>query len=656
MLQSKFIIMMLIIISNLLSSSCASKSFNISKDIYVALSGDDSGNGNVDNPVKTLTKALTLASTFKRQSVNILLREGSYIIDKTVQFTKRDDRLSEFPLVISSYKTEKVSLIGAKPLPYWNKVIDSEILKRLPKASRKQVYVTNLRQYGISNFGLAKSGGVELYFNDNKMQLARFPNKGLLTIGNLVEPNTQIIRNYKGSKVGKFHYNDNAIKRWVNESDVWLHGYWFWDWKDQSQNVEHIDIVNKTITLKEPYHSYGYRKGQEYFAYNILAELDVENEWYLDRASGKLYFYPKNIIKKNNPPILAVVDNLIELNNASNITIKNITLAYTKNNGVSISGGKNNLLDGVVVKHIGNQAVTIRNSLNSKIISSEVYSIGGGAILIEGGNRNTLTSANMCAINNRIHDYATVKTTYHPGISLRGVGNCAKNNEIYNAPHIAIYFSGNNHLIAYNNIHHVVNKSNDAGAIYAGRDWTSRGTVIKHNYIHDINGYNGKGAKGIYLDDEFSGVTITGNIFDNVYHSIFIGGGRDNIVDNNIFINSVKPIHIDTRGVTWAKKIGIKQLTRRLNDVPHDSPIWKNQYPKLSNVLIDNPRLPVGNEVKNNVFYDDKWNFVFGKAKPYTLFESNHHLFDSLPTKDYQVKTPLDGFQDIPFNKIGVKN
>jgi hypothetical protein len=647
---------MLIIISNLLSSSCASKNFNINKDIYVALSGDDSGNGNIDNPVKTLTKALTLASTFKRQSVNILLREGSYIIDKTVQFTKRDDRFSEFPLVISSYKTEKVSLIGAKSLPYWNKVVDSDILARLPASAKKQVEVTNLREYGITHFGSPKSGGVELFYNDKKMQIARYPNMGsdLLTIDKLVEPNTQIIRSYKGSKAGKFHYIDNAPERWGSESDVWLHGYWFWDWKDQSQNVERIDIVNKTITLKEPYHDYGYRKGQEYFAFNILAELDVANEWYLDRDSGKLYFYPIDEIKKEKPPMLAVVDNLIELIDVSNITIKNLTLAYAKNNGVSIKGGENNLIDNVVIKHIGNQAVRIQNSNNSSITSSHIYSIGAGAISLNGGDRNTLTSANICAINNKIHGYALTKKTYQAGISIVGVGNCAKNNEIFDAPHIAVYFQGNNHSIEFNDIHHVVKQSNDAGAIYAGRDWTSRGTVIKHNYLHDIQGLKGKGAKGIYLDDEFSGVTITGNVFDNVYDAVFIGGGRDNIVNNNFFINSHRSIYIDVRGVGWAKS-QLSQLKGKLEKIPHDSTLWKAEYPSLSNVLTLNPRLPEGNEIKNNVFFDKKWNFIFAEAKPFIKFENNYHLFGSSPTNKYQVNTPLQGFSNIPFNEIGVK-
>jgi hypothetical protein len=625
-------------------------------DIYIATSGSKLGDGSINSPLDTVENALVLARKFKGQPVNIWLREGTYFIDKTIQLTVADNRTKKYPLVISAYQTENVILSGAKALPYWNKVVDSDILIRLPANAKKKVEVTYLRQYGITHYGSPKSGGVELYYNDKKMQIARYPNVGndLLTIDKLVEPNTQIIRGNKGSKVGKFYYEGDRIDRWTNEQEIWLNGYWFWDWRDQSHAVSSIDTKKKIFELKKPYHHYGYRKGQEYFAFNVLAELDSQNEWYLDRDTGKLYFYPSQEIQKENLPMLAVTDNVIEFTGVSYITLKNLTITMAKNKAVSIDGGGHNVLDNLVINHIGYQGVTINDSANTQLVSSDIYSIGGSAITLKGGDRNSLTSANICVINNKIHDYATVIKTYQPGILIKGVGNCIKNNEIYDAPYIGIWFSGNNHSIENNNIHHVVNQSNDAGAIYAGRDWTSRGTIIKHNYLHDIQGYKDKGAKGIYLDDEFSGVTISGNIFDNVYDAVFIGGGRDNIVDNNLFINSFRSIYIDVRGIGWGKG-SIKELTKKLAQVPHQSNIWKAEYPELANVLTENPRLPDSTVVSNNVFFDKKWDFLYPKAKPYVVFNNNHHLFGKKPTKKYQVNQILKGFSHIPFDEIGVK-
>ena len=77
-------------------------------------------------------------------------------------------------------------------------------------------------------------------------------------------------------------------------------------------------------------------------------------------------------------------------------------------------------------------------------------------------------------------------------------------------------------MIEYNHIRHVDLETEDTGAVYTGgRDWiSSRGTVIRYNYFHDILGYgqeNGRWvsphfAWGVYLDDNTGGVDVIGNI------------------------------------------------------------------------------------------------------------------------------------------------
>jgi len=41
---------------------------------------------------------------------------------------------------------------------------------------------------------------------------------------------------------------------------------------------------------------------------------------------------------------------------------------------------------------------------------------------------------------------------------------------------------------------------------------------------------------------------IFGNVFYRAYQAVFIGGGRNNIVSNNLFIECDKPVHLDNRG------------------------------------------------------------------------------------------------------------
>ena len=82
-----------------------------------------------------------------------------------------------------------------------------------------------------------------------------------------------------------------------------------------------------------------------------------------------------------------------------------------------------------------------------------------------------------------------------PAVSLQGVGNRATCNLIDNAPHQAISFGGNEHLIEFNEIHSVCFESNDAGAIYSGRDWTMRGTVIRNNLLLLFGSQNYEGLR-----------------------------------------------------------------------------------------------------------------------------------------------------------------
>jgi hypothetical protein len=113
-------------------------------------------------------------------------------------------------------------------------------------------------------------------------------------------------------------------------------------------------------------------------------------------------------------------------------------------------------------------------------------------------------------------------------------------NEIHHAPHCAIIFNGNNHVIERNHIYDVCREADDAAAIHVARSWTARGTVIRHYLFRKIAGYK-KGThrvSGVYLNDGFSGTDVDGNIPPNVAQSLLFSGGRANTAENNIFINN----------------------------------------------------------------------------------------------------------------------
>ena len=223
-------------------------------------------------------------------------------------------------------------------------------------------------------------------------------------------------------------------------------------------------------------------------------------------------------------------------------------------------------------------------------------------------------------------------------------------------------FRGNDHVIEYNEIHHVCEESNDAGAIYSGRDWTMRGTVIRYNYLHHICGFEGRGCVGVYLDDMFCGTLIYGNVFFDVTRAAFIGGGRDCSIENNIFVDCNPAIHIDARAAGWANYHVDTTMTDRLKNMPYRRRPWSKRYPELLTILKDQPEMPKDNVVTHNICSGGKWDEITGDARQFACLTKN--LIDDNPgfrnagKNDFRLKEDslaFDfGFVKIPVEEIGL--
>jgi hypothetical protein len=101
---------------------------------------------------------------------------------------------------------------------------------------------------------------------------------------------------------------------------------------------------------------------------------------------------------------------------------------------------------------------------------------------------------------------------------------------------------GFEHVIEFNDIHSMVYESDDQSGIDMWGNFAWRGNVIRYNYWHHIgSGRNVAGQSGIRLDDMISGVLMYGNVFyksaDGQFGGIQVHGGKDNISDNNLFLD-----------------------------------------------------------------------------------------------------------------------
>ncbi|MHB8970497.1 MAG: right-handed parallel beta-helix repeat-containing protein [Pirellulaceae bacterium] len=647
--------------------------------LSVAPNGNDAWSGvlsepnaaGTDGPFQTIARArdairgLKTAGGLPKGGVTVQIRGGTYCLEKTLEFTAEDAGTAESPLVYTGFANEEVRLVGGKLVNNFAAVEDAAILARLDPAAREHVVQADLKALGVANFGAPSGDGLEVFFNDQPMTLARWPNEGFVRIVDLVEKDDHKIHGIPGSRVGKFIYDGDRPQRWVGENAAWLHGYWFWDWSDQRQPIESIDTEKSILAVVPPYHNYGYRKGQWYYAFNILAELDSPGEWYLDRETGILYFWPPAPVAEGRT-VVSVLDNNLRAKDVSYLTIRKVTFEASRNTAVSISGGVHNRIAACVIRNVGGAAVAITDASDSGVYGCDMYQMGKGGISLSGGNRTTLTSANLVAENNHIHDFSRWSRMYNAAIALHGVGNRAAHNLIHDAPHMAIAFSGNDHVIEYNEIYNVCEESNDAGAMYAGRDWTMRGHVIRYNYLHQIDGFEARGCVGVYLDDMFASAAIFGNIFQRVTSAAFIGGGRDNTVENNIFIDCSPALHIDARALGWAYEHAdnwIKEEKEKgtISGIAYNKPPYSERFPQLLNIIRDEPKAPKGNLIARNICVGGKWDDVEDKARGYQTFQDNllsedPHFVDAA-NQNFRLQDDSPawklGFKPIPVDKIG---
>jgi hypothetical protein len=648
--------------------------------LYVSPAGNDAWSGafpaprGTDGPLATLQGARDAIRKLKKAGglpaggVVVEIAAGTYEMSAPLELTAEDSGTESAPITYRGAGTG-TRLVGGRRVTNWVPVTDAAVLSRLEPSARGKVYQADLRALGITDFGDVVASGkrLEVFLDGEPMTLARWPNEGFVRIKDVVSVDPVDVRGTKGDRGGKFIYDGDRPTRWLGEKDLWLHGYWFWDWSDQRMKVASIDPENHVISLAPPQHSYGYRKGQWYYAFNALCEVDAPGEWYLDRDTGLLYFYPPKPLSESTV-VVSILPTMITLNDVSYTNFIGLTLEFGRANGISVSGGTHVRVLACTLRALGSGGISISGGTEHGVVGCDIYDVGDGGVSLYGGDTKTLTPAGHYVSNCHIHHYGRWNRMYKAGVNMGGVGHRISHNLIDNAPHCAILFGGNDHVIEFNEIHSVCYESNDAGAIYAGRNWVMRGNVIRYNYLHDISGFEGRGCVGVYLDDMFCGTLIYGNLFYRVTRAAFIGGGQDNTIENNIFVDCRPAVHVDARAMGWAKyhtEGWVKEAREKgtHQGIPYTKPPYSERYLRLPSILDHNPFAPAGTLIARNVCWGGKWDEIEPKARPYCTFVDNlldeDPLFVDAAKLNFQLREDSPayklGFQRLPIDQMGLQ-
>jgi hypothetical protein len=656
-------------------------------EFFVAPGGNDGAAGSAAAPFATITRARDAVRALReaggaaaKSGVTVWLRGGYYDLAAPLEFDGRDGGAPGDPVVYAGWRGEQAHVTGATPLDgAWFARVDetSPGWARLDATARGQVYTVNLRAHGIDDFGKFRARGfdlhaaspMELTINGRALTLGRWPNRGASTAQTAGAPSSTQIT-----------LNDGRAARWAQAKDGWLHGLWAQNWADYHLPIASITPDGHGITLGAAPAQFGSGSNRPFYAYNLLEEIDEPGEYYADRATGLLAVWPEVALAGAVIRVSRLEEPLVRVRGASHLAWRNVTFEATRGALIAIEGGTHVTFERCLLRNAGQCAALIDGHANG-LDQCEILECGEEGVRLRGGNRATLEPGKNFVTNSRISRVGRLSWAYKPGVSLEGgCGNAVVHDSFDDLPHAAIVFTGNNHLISYNEIQRTCLLTGDAGAIYTNGGWAARGTVIRHNFIHDIAPALGEGAHGVYLDDCASGIEVFGNVFYRVAGTaIFCGGGRDVVMRNNV-IAACGAAHFNddrgrqrivaTPGDNW-------NLLERLGDdgVRYRSEPWASAFPAAAaipdswrGIQSGRWRNPEGGVFARNAGWDNAGWLFENNSSGTGVFAAYALIADNLPAspalfagaaagerseRPPRLQANIAGFQPIPFAEIG---
>lgn len=646
-------------------------------EIHVSPTGNDRNPGTASRPLATLEAARAAvrkqrASGTMPQPVTVLLHSGTYLRSQSFVLKEEDSGSSGASVTYRSAPGETARIVGGFTLASGalRPVKDASLLARMTPSARGHVYAAQIEDAGLRDLHLPDiflgNGGLFRLVMDGKvLPLSRWPDQGYTTMERVIDSGIQPKRG------GTFVYRPEVaahVPRWMDAArngKLWLTGFWRVPFEVESVRVASMDASNSTITLAAPVPNgigskygptvNGNRTGdgkEQYYASNLLEEIDRPGEWSFDIKTHTLYVWPPETGKspQQHEWLLASLRApVIQLMGASNVILRSLVIEGGTQQGIQIEGGHQDVVAGCTLRNIGGGAVNVEGGDHHRIQSNDMAHLGDYGIHLVGGDRARLVPAEHVADNNHIA-FIGEEARITDGIFLDGVGNTATHNLIHDASYNGIRYQGNDQRMAFNEIHHVGLDAGDLGVFYTNGDWAAQGNRVEYNF-----GHHSPNAHGSYIDDGASGRTTRGNIFYKLASGIFMGGGHNNLIVDNLIVACKLGIHVDDRGVVRKYDETAPHLTRFLKTINVNSPPWSTRYPNFLHGIVEDPIRPTNNTFVENALVSDGIPY---QLRPDTLVDRNKNpviggdakfrntsLLDFRLDKDSAVLVALPGFK-----------
>jgi len=504
-------------------------------DFYVAPDGNDAWSGELptpnesrtDGPLATFRAARDAARKLgPKKPRRILARGGDYFLGQTFALEAQDSGLT-----IEAAPGEKAALYGGRKVTAWKPDGEHFWSAKLPEVTAKRW-----------DFRM-------LVVNGRFCKRARLPRSGFFT--HLSEFKVPWMSTTGGGwrrkpthvELTTLKYRPEDLGPWLATANAELTVYHMWD--ESVVGVASMDEKAHTLTFSNPAgHPPGAFRVNKYVVWNLREGMNEPGQWYLDRTSGKVVYWPLTDEDMTTAKVIApTIESILRVRGTkespvTDVTLRNLTLSVADtpliaggfgagkfDGAVSLSFARNCRLLNLTAVNVAGQGIKARNCTDLRIENCEVRETGACGIIVRGSD--------AFVADNHVFKVGLLYPSAI-GIWCGGKGAEIAHNEVHDTPYTAIACGGDGHRIENNLIYRAMKELHDGAGIYIT---FCKGIILRGNFIRDIVDTGGYGASAYYLDEQAEACLVENNLSLGVARPSHNHMARNNTIRNNVFIS-----------------------------------------------------------------------------------------------------------------------